>query len=129
MKQENNASKPPKIRILFLPKKGMTKVENEYLNKIINKIKRTGNIYLSKNNTEVSNEMYVLSLLINYDGQLLSYKINNEPMELESKNLVSSLLKESTPFDSFPIKLSTKYNQIQVTQTISFTSKNINLTR
>ena len=55
MKQENSAPKPPKVRILFLPKKDMTKVENEYLNKIFNKIKKTGNIYLAKNNSKVPN--------------------------------------------------------------------------
>ena len=129
MKQENSAPKPPKVRILFLPKKDMTKVENEYLNKIFNKIKKTGNIYLAKNNSKVPNEMFVLSILINSDGQLLSYKVNNEPKKIESKELISSLLRESIPFDSFPSNLSIKYNQIQVSQTISFTSKSINLTR
>ena len=95
-----------------------TAVEAKYIKEWVEKVEIIGNInYPSQARQKKLNGALIMSVLVNYDGGVVSSTIQKSSGEKLLDDAAKKVVKLASPFKRFPQEMKEKYDQLMITRT------------
>ena len=95
-----------------------TAVEATYIKEWVEKVEIIGNInYPTQARQKNLNGALIMSVLVNYDGDVVSSTIQASSGEKLLDDSAKKVVKLASPFKQFPLEMKEKYDQLMITRT------------